>query len=103
MESQKYQDVYFNEKVGFLDDEASLPVQENEQPCKARMKRIRWRGLKTVASVALFIVVWKSFDAILNPFKLYWGDHAVTKPTEERHMSFDTVRCHALQGDIGTD
>lgn len=95
MDSQIYQAPSFNEKAG-LDDEVSVASQELDGLCKANRRRSTWRRLKTLASVALFIVVWQSLDAIPNPFKVDWNGRTIKNGLEERHMSFDTVRRNIL-------
>ncbi|KAG4437872.1 hypothetical protein IFR05_006632 [Cadophora sp. M221] len=91
MDSEMYQATSFNEKAGLLDDEASLASQMINEPYKANTRRTNWRRLKAVVSVALFILVWRSFDSIPNPFKAHWNGPTIANPLEERHMSFDTI------------
>ncbi|PVH79184.1 alpha/beta-hydrolase [Cadophora sp. DSE1049] len=90
MDSQKYEDVCFNEKAGFLDDETSLSNQDQcRLLCKAHLRSIRWQGFKNVVYLLLFVSLWGSFTLIPNPLK--WYGRAIVKGTQERHLSFDTI------------
>ncbi|XMA15370.1 hypothetical protein WAI453_008161 [Rhynchosporium graminicola] len=84
MNSHKYQDVYFSEKTGFLHDEAGHASPING-PRKALSARTIWGVLKTVACVALSIVVWRSYGS----FRKLSDDTIVI--TAERHMNFDSI------------
>ncbi|KAL2075426.1 hypothetical protein VTL71DRAFT_369 [Oculimacula yallundae] len=84
VDSRKYQDVYFNEKSSFPNDEASLAIQ-SKKLFKARKRGSTWRVLKTTACVALSVVVWRSFGAIPK-----WTDSPIIG-MERRHMRFDTI------------
>ena len=93
MDSQNQQ-TYIDEKAGFLDDEASFAGQQDELARKAHMRKLHWRGVRAAASMALLILVWRSFEATSESIKANWNDRTIKNSLEEGHMSFDTVRIH---------
>ena len=99
MHRQEHEKELFDEKAGLLDNEVNLSSQEPYTLCKAHLRSVRCQGFKNVVYLLLFVCLWKSWTLI--PSQSNWRGRDIVEGPQERHSSFDTVRCQTSKFNVG--